>query len=342
MPWLAPVLAWLLAAAILPAGAQTAPRSHAEAAALDALHERARRGDLDAQLELAASLRAGRGVAADPRAAVAWYRHAAQQGHAQAQYELARMLLAGEGVMADELWAITWFRRAAEQGHAAAREQLAAIYHGAGLQAADHGNGRSAGARAAPSVPQGWQRLGALAVESGDHGGSTLPIDEDQMLALARAREHGIEIVNAPDGAPAAAPAASAGADAPVSGRVGAAPVQRAPGSGAGDAAAAARMRAAADAAFTRGDYPAARRAYATLAAAGDAHAAFRLGEIHERGLGTEPDQSWAITWYRDAVARGHAAAAARLEAIYAAAGLSAGSATGREGTGAAPLSDRR
>ncbi|MGD8936874.1 MAG: hypothetical protein PVF07_10365, partial [Thiogranum sp.] len=71
--------------------AQYAVRSHDYQKAFALLDKLARAGHADAQYQLAAMYRAGRGVAKDHDKAAVWYRKAAEQGHAKAQYNLGVM-----------------------------------------------------------------------------------------------------------------------------------------------------------------------------------------------------------------------------------------------------------
>ena len=74
-------------------------------------------------------LHAGRGVDADLKEAVVWYRQAAKGGHAAAQYTLASLFLHGEGVEEeDEVEATKWFKLAAEQDVPEAQLILADCY----------------------------------------------------------------------------------------------------------------------------------------------------------------------------------------------------------------------
>jgi len=106
-------------------------------------------------------------------------------------------------------------------------------------------------------------------------------------------------------------------------------------------------------AAYQRGDYVAARAAWAPLASAGDAEAQYYLGNLHakgegvardlgqalywfraaaeqgepygqfalgyvyEHGLGAAPDQAAAVHWYRAAAAQGNLAAGNNLGLMY-------------------------
>ena len=106
------------------AEAQRAVRSRDWAGAIARYRPLAEQGNPEAQVQLAALLRAGRGMPADPAQAVAWLEKAARSGHADAQYALATALEHGRGVPADPARARHWLRTAAKQGHRAAARRL--------------------------------------------------------------------------------------------------------------------------------------------------------------------------------------------------------------------------
>jgi len=144
--------------------------------------------DPEAQYQLGMLYRQGRGVRADAKTAVDWFRRAADQGNRDAQYALGQMHLAGEGVFKDDVWAITWFRKAAQQGHEQARRDLNAIYVENGLEPPDWSEfDREATADAVdPDAPEQWQALETPETAQGQ--------EDDEAKALALAREHGIEV----------------------------------------------------------------------------------------------------------------------------------------------------
>ena len=74
-----------------------------------------------AQNNLRAWYKDGRGVKQDHAAAVGWFRKAADQGHASAQYNIGVMYAGGMGVKQDHAEAVRWHRKAADQGHANAQ-----------------------------------------------------------------------------------------------------------------------------------------------------------------------------------------------------------------------------
>ena len=97
--------------------------------AIQALRERANKGDPDAQYGLAVAYDTGQGLPRDYAQAVAWYRKAADQGDARAQYNLAAMYAEGQGVLQDLAQAVVWYTKAADQGDVQAQFNLALLYN---------------------------------------------------------------------------------------------------------------------------------------------------------------------------------------------------------------------
>jgi TPR repeat protein len=73
------------------------------------------------------------------------------------------------------------------------------------------------------------------------------------------------------------------------------------------------RLAARGEDAARRGDFAAALEAWRPLAEGGDADAQFRLGVLHDRGLGTREDPFAAVDWYRRAAEQGSHAAQVNL-----------------------------
>jgi hypothetical protein len=122
-----------LACSLLAAGAQTAsPQSVGpQATVIDpALMAKANAGDAAAQVRLGESYAAGKGVAADPRQAAAWYRKAADQGDISGEIHLAILYRDGGGKAfpRDIEQAATWYRKAADQGDSGAQGTLGILY----------------------------------------------------------------------------------------------------------------------------------------------------------------------------------------------------------------------
>jgi TPR repeat protein len=155
-------------------------------AAFSVMAELAEGGDPDAQYEIATMLNNGSGVEKNAETAVEWYRRAADQGHAEAQYQLGNMHLTGEGVFKDDVWAISWHRKAAEQGHKQAQADLTEIYNDNGLTPPDWSKPtRKVPDNVAVDTPSSWEEIGANAVPTER---------EDQIAALEKARQHGIDV----------------------------------------------------------------------------------------------------------------------------------------------------
>lgn len=69
--------------------------------------------------------------------------------------------------------------------------------------------------------------------------------------------------------------------------------------------------------AFRKGDYATAQAIWEPLAKSGDAAAQFNLGILYRRGLGVEPDNRQAMSWFERAAGRGHPTAQFNLGLIY-------------------------
>jgi cell division septation protein DedD len=82
------------------------------ASALTIWRPLAEAGNADAQFNVAQAYRLGRGVAADPKQAMDWYRKAAEQEHPQAAATYGLMLYQG----GDKQGAIPWLQKAADRG----------------------------------------------------------------------------------------------------------------------------------------------------------------------------------------------------------------------------------
>jgi hypothetical protein len=77
------------------------------------------------------------------------------------------------------------------------------------------------------------------------------------------------------------------------------------------------RIRGGEYVAFDRADLKSALRIWMAAAEAGDAEAQNNVGEIYERGLGTEPNYEAALIWYRKAADQKHSAALFNLGTMY-------------------------
>lgn len=83
---------------------------------LNALQAKAQAGDAQAQFQMGEAYRSGKGVAADPEAAIMWYRRATAQGHIRAGEELGFALFAH----GDRREAMPYIEKAAARGEARA------------------------------------------------------------------------------------------------------------------------------------------------------------------------------------------------------------------------------
>jgi len=86
------------------------------AGAADLLRQSAELGNPWAQIYYGGCLKQGSGVAADPAAAVEWYRKAAAQNSSVAYYELAVCYENGQGVAPNPDEAISWYQKALDAG----------------------------------------------------------------------------------------------------------------------------------------------------------------------------------------------------------------------------------
>ncbi|HEY7776581.1 MAG TPA: tetratricopeptide repeat protein, partial [Kineobactrum sp.] len=77
------------------------------------------------------------------------------------------------------------------------------------------------------------------------------------------------------------------------------------------------RIRGGEYVAFDRADYKTALRVWLPAAESGDADAQNSVGEIFERGLGTEPNYEVAVLWFRRAAEQGHKGAQFNLGTLY-------------------------
>ena len=101
-----------------------AAESLARDADLATLEDKARAGDVLAQVELASRYDFGTGIRRNPRRAERWYRAAAEAGNADAQNSLGSMLQ--ERRKFDE--ARVWYEKAAAQAHAQGTNNLGYLF----------------------------------------------------------------------------------------------------------------------------------------------------------------------------------------------------------------------
>src|SRR3569623_367485 len=113
---------------LLAIGADARPPAASLSAEMQQLEQRARDGDVTAQLELGSAYSLGRGVDKDYAAARLWLSQAADKGNAVAQGMLAYFYRDGLGVERDLAAAARWFGKAAQQGHAASQTNLALMH----------------------------------------------------------------------------------------------------------------------------------------------------------------------------------------------------------------------
>lgn len=128
-------LATILWLAFTPVSAQdfgeglAAYRAGDYAAAIQLWEPLARKGNVEAQLELGFMREFGLGsVSSNKTQAVRWYRLAANQGHPNGQTSLGVMYNNGTGVPQNYAKAHKWYLLAAEQGYSRAQKNLGGMY----------------------------------------------------------------------------------------------------------------------------------------------------------------------------------------------------------------------
>lgn len=94
----------------------------------------AKKGDAEAQYNLAQCYYNGDGVTQNYKEAVKWYRKSANQGYAAAQCGLGVCYYYGNGITESDDKAVELFRKAAEQGDANAQNNLGDYYHRQGVR----------------------------------------------------------------------------------------------------------------------------------------------------------------------------------------------------------------
>ena len=242
----------------------------------------AEQGHARSQTNLATMLEEGRGVPADPARAAEWYAKAAAQGRAVACNNLARMYEEGRGVSRDDHKAAELYEAAAKQGYAEAQYRLARMYEEGRGVAADPELARKWDRRAARN---GYIKAAAAAAAAGaavdEHAEDETPAFEGPIITVV------------PGGPPPPPPVPAEAEPAPAAEAVAPAP----PGEVGLDAGIAA---------YERGDFAAAARAWQPPASAGDAEAQYRLGSLYRLGQGVPADHAAALEWYRRAAEQDH------------------------------------
>ena len=100
----------------------------AETKQIALLEAQAKKGDVDAQLELGEKYHYGLGVEQDYNKAAGWFHKAARQGLAGAQCYLGEINEKGLIYSVSYRRAVKWYRKAADQGYAQAQYCLGSIY----------------------------------------------------------------------------------------------------------------------------------------------------------------------------------------------------------------------
>lgn len=101
----------------------------------DALYQRAKAGDAQAELEMGMRYGQGDGFIKNPKEAASWLSKASRHGSVEAQYQLGLALLEGRGVVQDFHAAFAWIEKAAQKGYAPAQYSLGDLYRfGTGVE----------------------------------------------------------------------------------------------------------------------------------------------------------------------------------------------------------------
>ncbi len=101
----------------------------------DALYERAKKGDPQAELEMGLRYAQGDGFIKNAKEAVLWFAKAAKHGSGEGQYQMGLALLDGEGVVQDFRAAFAWIEKPAKKGYAPAQYTLGELYRfGTGVE----------------------------------------------------------------------------------------------------------------------------------------------------------------------------------------------------------------
>jgi len=131
-------------------------------------------GEPDAQYNLGQAYKFGRGVPADPAAALDWYRRAAALGHEQAQAMLGLQLF--QNGQREE--AMGWLKKAAEQGEPRAQYVVGTAYF----------NG--------DPLPKDWARAYALMsrAKAGGIGAATVSLAQMDQLIPEQQRQAGLAL----------------------------------------------------------------------------------------------------------------------------------------------------
>ena len=87
----------------------------------------AKRGNVQAQFDLAMMYASGNGVKRDERVAFSWFHKAARAGHTEAKYYMGLSFQQGRGVKKQLHLARYWFKLASKTGHSKAIYQLSLV-----------------------------------------------------------------------------------------------------------------------------------------------------------------------------------------------------------------------
>jgi len=100
---------------------------HAQTKSFDYIMSFAKKGNANAQFDLALLYLNGKGIQKDARRAFKWFHKAARKNHTEAKFQMGLNFLRARGVKRNTYLAAYWFKLASKSGHKIARSYLANI-----------------------------------------------------------------------------------------------------------------------------------------------------------------------------------------------------------------------
>lgn len=99
--------------------------THTEKKSFNYIHSFAKKGNSNAQFDLALLYLNGDGVKKDMRRAFKWFHRAARKNHVEAKFQMGLNFLNARGVKRNSSLAAYWFKLSSKNGHKLARKYLA-------------------------------------------------------------------------------------------------------------------------------------------------------------------------------------------------------------------------